>query len=399
MSTDTKALTLVDQYPPNKYNLLLPTTTAIDVTQWHRMSVSQVPISPDPRVGDVYQVASRRKQGAWGNDDAAFENLFSLARPATDRIGMAAGVNYDPTRSRVIQASGDYVAYETVGGIRRPDGSWVAFKATKEIDLRAIEMEMRENETKKVVAGLIGDQGKDAATMYPGKWEEVQTKWGPKQAFFVDPAHIGRCIDDRIRPQMIQWRKNKMMRAETGARLRVIRGLLGIRLQFTVEELALPFVVPRIDFTPDYSDPDVKRMLLAQASSAMNSLYGGRGAGVEIPKGAEVELPDDDEIEPDYRVVGKSTGDADAEPAPSRPVEVQTPNPAAAQPPPEQTRPEDPAGSPASQLSLQCSVDSCKAAIPQKVAEYSKKRWGKELCFKCQQDVKAQESVGGGSRG
>jgi len=50
---------------------------------------------------------------------------------------------------------------------------------------------------------------------------------------------------------------------------------------YTLEEVKKPFVIPRISFSPDYEDPQVKQLLLQSAAMATASIYGpalvGRG--------------------------------------------------------------------------------------------------------------------------
>jgi hypothetical protein len=382
--TESRAvMALQEQYPPERFNLLLPTTAAVDVTQWHRMSVSIVTINPDPRMGDVYPVASRMKEGPDGKpvkdgNRNVYEDLFSLARPATDRIGTAAGINYDPMQSKIVSASGDYVAYETVGGIRRPDGSWVAFKATKEIDLRAIEMEIREKETNRLSLGIWGEDAKKAAMLYDGTWG-ADPNYPTSQRFYIAPKDMARAIEDKVRPAMIQWRKNKLMRAETGARLRVIRGLLGIRMQFTAQELGLPFAVPRIDFVPDLNDPDVKRTVLATAAAAMGGLY-GRQAVVHIPQDAEVHQVQDDVMEADF--VDHGPAGAQASQAPGGTPVTDESAPTASERPAASVQSSGATKSDPQADELVCT--DCGAKTPENVARYSRQKYGRILCYTCQ---------------
>jgi hypothetical protein len=206
-----------------------------------------------------------------------------------------------------------------------------------------------------------------------GEWQQA----GEYKRFFINPADMARAIDDRIRPQMIQWRKNKMMRAETGARLRVIRGLLGIRMQYTEAELRLPFVVPRIDLVLPTDDPDVKRILVAKASASMGGMY-GRQAIVHIPDDAHVqEAPADDEpIEAEFRV----TDEAQARPqasqdGPASPVSPGEPAGQSGAPVP----PVDPP----KQDDKHCA--ECGAELTDNVAKFSIKRFRKPLCWQHQQ--------------
>jgi hypothetical protein len=256
----------------------------------------------------------------------------------------------------------------------------VAFKATKELDLRVIEAELREKARKKVVWGFYGNQAKTLERYYKGKWETVSGKDGSKyQCFFIDPEHVDKFVTDSIASQMIQWRKNKLMRTETGARLRVIRGLLGIRLQYTQAELALPFAVPRIDFTPDMDDPIVRKAMLAKGFRSQDALYGtGRGGSdYDIPDDAIREAPAEDEVmEAEYRVTDEAPEAAQAsQGGPASPVSPEQP---AGQP----GTPKPPADPP-TQDDRHCA--ECGAELTDNVAKFSVKRYKKPLCWQHQQ--------------
>src|SRR5690606_22756907 len=131
-----------------------------------------------------------------------------------------------------------------------PDGTGQPFVAKKEIDLTVIEEEIHAQNLKKAQEYAEKDKSK-LNGMTPEDWAQAQT-----------------------RANMVQWRKNKAMRAETGAMLRVIRAALGMKSQYTREELEKPFIVPRIDFNPDYSDPEVRHILLQNGAQAMSNLFG-----------------------------------------------------------------------------------------------------------------------------
>jgi len=98
----------------------------------------------------------------------------------------------------------------------------------------------------------------------------------------ADPAKRQKEIEDAIRKEMIQYEKHMIGRAQSGAANRAIRSALGLKAAYAKEELARPFVVPRLAFTPDYNDPDVKRVLLAAATGTIADLYAAQ-ATVALP--------------------------------------------------------------------------------------------------------------------
>jgi hypothetical protein len=69
---------------------------------------------------------------------------------------------------------------------------------------------------------------------------------------------------------------------ETKAMERAIRNY--VRQVYTVEELAKPFLIPRFSFTPDMSDPEIKKLVTERALNGMSSLY--PPPAVEMPSSA-----------------------------------------------------------------------------------------------------------------
>lgn len=349
MTEHATALDL-SRYPRDRYNVLVPTTTMQQISPWHRQRVEEVRINPDPNAGEVFKVGAVQVGSQW-------KDVLSLSKVGIMRLAAAAGIIWNWHETRVLAANRDYVLYQAVGAMRKPSGEWIPLKATKEIDLPAIEAELRQQTQEKAAKQ---DKGPD--------WVEKQ-----------------------VAAAMIQWRKNKLMRAETGAMLRVVRALLAIKHQYSPAELQKPFVVPRVDFAPDPNDPEVRRMMLAQGAQAMNQLFGGHTlppqqlvggqeqSAATLPRLAPaVDVPpepDNEPIEADYR-----------QDEPEQPVdEAQPENPAsdaeAPTEPTEQLFPDqqEPAGA---------TCADCGKPVTDKVHDYSLKRFGRPLCYGCQRKGK-----------
>lgn len=73
---------------------------------------------------------------------------------------------------------------------------------------------------------------------------------------------------------MTQLRKTWAEKAMTGAKLRVIRALLGLKGTYTHEELKKNFAIPTVVFSPDYSDPNVRQAMLTQGMQSVNNMFG-----------------------------------------------------------------------------------------------------------------------------
>jgi hypothetical protein len=90
--------------------------------------------------------------------------------------------------------------------------------------------------------------------------------------------------------------------AETKAMLRASRNV-GIRASYTVEELKKPFLIVRFSFTPDMSDPEIKKLVTERSISGVGALYSAPSA--ELPAAALISAPpvgvdedhDDDDAE------------------------------------------------------------------------------------------------------
>ena len=76
-------------------------------------------------------------------------------------------------------------------------------------------------------------------------------------------------IERSILVNMTLLRKTASEKAQTGAILRVIRALLGIKGTYSKAELEKPFVVPTVTFAPDYTDPTVRNAMLQQGMNSM----------------------------------------------------------------------------------------------------------------------------------
>lgn len=109
-------------------------------------------------------------------------------------------------------------------------------------------------------------------------------------------------------------------RAETGAKVRAVRGLLGMKASYTVDELRKPFIIPQIQMNAEAiaADPDGRRMLLASAVGAIGTVFGnGNGAAPALPAPAEEaprqieapEIPADDDDFPVTETIDMETGE------------------------------------------------------------------------------------------
>lgn len=155
--------------------------------------------------------------------------------------------------------------------------------------------------------------------------------------------------------------------AESKAISRCIRKAFAIKSTYTLEELKKPFIA--VYPVLDAKDPDVKKALIAGSMAASNLLY---GSGLQIGDGGKIQaLPEAKAAEEDYEVEDLNDGQTeDHEPTP---VEHEKDSP--------------------SSDKLCCSA--CSAEIAANVAKFSQEKYGKELCYTCQQVEKKKQKEAG----
>lgn len=355
----TKQLIELKDYE-GKCNVLIPTVTMQQISPYHRIRVEQVKIDPNPDSGDVFKVGSKKVGNNW-------QDVLSLSKTAILKLATAAGIVWNWQETKVLSVSKDYVLYQAVGAMRKPSGEWIPLKATKEIDLDVIEAETYESNLE--TANRLPTNKLDSLT--PEQWAEAKTK-----------------------KNMLQWRKNKLMRAETGAMLRVVRALLSVKHQYSAAELKRPFAVPTVDFAPDYSDPEVRRAMAEAGVRATADLFGQsvmqQAQAPQQQLGPPIDVDVYHQDSPDN--AGELTPPAD-------PVDTTGLTHDDETPPWED-------GSAGQQEIFDDAIEGivcqgCDQLIetsnnwsPERIAEYSTNLYGKALCVNCQAKAKPKAGAG-----
>ena len=245
---ETTVLSL-DQYRSQGYNILLPTTSVQSLSPFHKPRLELVSLSTNAGDGDVYTSSFCKKDG-YGKDASYVE--AALTKNGLFKLAMAAGVTWVPSQCRRVDDMKDpaYVCYEAVGYIRRLDGSCHVVKGMKEIDLRAGGAE--EAKLKKMAASKM-------------------KAWGNREPELKSQ----READEWVAKELLAAREHKLSNCETKAHLRAVRALLTIKSKYSWAELEKPFVVLHLDFSPDYTDPETRRIMITAAAQAQAGLYGG----------------------------------------------------------------------------------------------------------------------------
>ncbi len=215
------------------WNVLTSDMTLTGLSDWHIPVVETVVLNPDPKDGgDIYPQGQK----------------YAVTRQGLSKLAVAAAIIWsaNDTRRTDNRSDRDYVSFQAVGGLKKPDGTYAFMKAEYDLDMEVVEEELVAIHT------------------------AAATKYNKDQKY----------VDSCVRRDIIQKRKNKLKLCESGAKDRVIRELLGIKATYQLEQIKNPFVILRITVRPDYSDKDVKQAMLTAAIASMNGIYGAPPAQI-----------------------------------------------------------------------------------------------------------------------
>lgn len=192
----------------------------------HEVAIQMVYLSMEKAAGDVYDVGMGK---------------FGLSRPAVDKIASAAGAWTERTTCTAYGQR--FCEYQVVVARKLLDGTVTYQTATRMIDLRAGSPTL---EAMRAKARSSGKTGADVDKQV-------------NEMLAMLPAH-----------------------AETKARLRALRALLGLA-SYTAGQITKPFVIPSIAFTGRCPGNPAMELMFAtgimnSALGARNMMYGGGGA-------------------------------------------------------------------------------------------------------------------------
>lgn len=267
----------------NGAHVLAPITLQT-IPAMHRPVLAVVYIDPDPKKKEVYP----QKGGG-----------LSLSAIGWKKLADAMGMQWDDDKSRRVDDGKDpnRCEFRMVGRIKALDGTWRKIMGDKEIRMENVIEELRDN--------------------YRDKAEQYQQdpKDGPEfRRRFPTPADVDRWIEEKVRQDALQIKKHLLSRAQTGAMARAIKSI-GIRETYTKEELAKPFVFPKLVAEFDPNHPEDRAFLRAQAAGAIDQLYQPVQRATEAQPAA-LALPDPTAAFPEHAALEFHPADR---PAPASP--------------------------------------------------------------------------------
>ena len=262
--TQEHKINIINDFPPEKYNLLIPVLSFQEINPIYRIITNIVKISSNLDDKEIYEERNAEK-------NAGSEKMYALTHKALMKLATAANVQIvETTRVQpracekcvdIVKATGQApacgncscvanVAYRVTMKFPELSGGWRIVQATREIDFSA--------------------------------------------------------MDHLKQGQVLKIKEFAAEHAESKAMNRCIRKGLSIKSSYKIEEFEKPFVVayPVLDAR----DADVKKALIAGSLAATNLLY---GSGLPLPQHQIQELaPPETEstiqqgqpIDPDYEV-------------------------------------------------------------------------------------------------
>lgn len=322
------ALQITAQYPADRYNLLVPMQTVAEIAEIHKPVINAVQISTNEADKEIYlQDRNKRDSDGW-----------ALTKKGLNKLMRAAGIKILSTRP--ITPSVCQKCAEVNRSIGRPVNCGACGNKDVKFEAR-ISVPQLTGENIEIVA---------------------------HKEIIVQDVIVG--MTEKQRTEFLKFRSET---CETKAINRALRAAMHIKGTYTLDELRKPFVVAYL--VPNLDNEAVKQEAVRHFFSSAQEIYGGHNT--EARKAIFVE--DDVEEGMGYETPGQPI----AEPENAAYREVP-------QEPPRQAQESQNAGwSVKEENRIQdfC-CDKCGKVIPEKVWDYSCSKFGRPLCYSCQQIVR-----------
>ena len=244
MSNSTTLAEIQSKY--QNCNLLIPAATSVQINPFYKCTVMEVVPDTSDNSGDIFKVGNT-KVGEDENGKAVYADVFSLAKPLLMKLATAAGIQFHPEYTTVVRENSNTYVGKAYGAVRLPDGTFKTHAETKRICLDDEEAKYRIEFMDKSIKGISDWRAaKSAEEMFKGHWEdtaETRTYKGreyPVKKFVIDDCDREKYIERSMLVNMTLLRKTASEKAQTGAILRVIRALLGIKGTYQLQELKKP---------------------------------------------------------------------------------------------------------------------------------------------------------------
>lgn len=366
-------------------NLLMPVTSEVQLNPYYKYTVMEVAADVSDNSGDIFKVGSQKMGYDTQSRKEVYADVFSPAKPLLMKLAAAAGIQFDPNNTFGTFLSKNCYKAKAYGAMRMPDGTGKTHVDEKVINLEDEEDRFRIEFMDKSIQGISDWKAASAAAkLFKGDWVETgdkNDKGYPIKIYKIADEDRQKYIDRSVLVNMTLLRKTFAEKAMTGAILRVIRALIGLKGTYTVEELKKPFAIPRVTFSPDYSDPEVRRAMLDQGMNSVSNMFGSSRTLATPPIIEATGI--DPEFNPEIFTENAAfTSDRQDSPADDYhiPPHETCETPLSQQP----TAPQNVAPPPTEHTDNPNTCSVCGRGISDKVSAYSIQQFGNPICYKCQ---------------
>ncbi|OPZ65927.1 MAG: hypothetical protein BWY85_00286 [Firmicutes bacterium ADurb.Bin506] len=261
----------LNEYPPDKFNVLIPVTTMQVMSNLQRIIVNKVQLDVS-RPDDSKDVYKEKSSGKYAITKVGGMKLAAAANISIvdTESGMTDGCKRCVDMARAVgkpKACGTCPAQYNVAvtvtiRVPEPSGGFRMMKATREIDCAAEKESMTDAQYKRFLP-------------------------------------------------------HRTAMAESKAFMRALRAALGLSATYTIAELKKPFIIAHV--VPNLDAPEIKEAVAANYLQSMGMLFEGSGAPRAALPAATAALPAAEIIPDDGDDTGYPVGDAPEEPEPEAP--------------------------------------------------------------------------------
>lgn len=328
------ALMITQQYPAERYNLLVPMQTVAEIAEIHKPVMNVVQISTNPADKEIYlqEKGSQEWTGRDGKHHPAKPDGWALTKKGLNKLMRAAGIKILGTRP-VVPTTCQKCA-EVNKGIGRP----VNCGACPNKDVKF--------EARISVPQLTGENIEIVAH---------------KEIMVQD---VTEGMTEAQRKEFLKFRSEM---CETKAINRALRAAMHIKGTYTLQELQKPFVVAYL--VPNLDNEMVKQEAVRHFFTSAQELYGGHVTEARRAIFIEDDVEDGMEYETPGQPITEPENGAYREVPEEHPRQTQQRQQRAAEAAPDF----DP---------TVCS--ECGAKCSNGVVKYSQEQFGRTLCMNCQ---------------
>ncbi len=242
MSNET-ALVIIEEAAKNGSLIFFDKNNGFSEVELYRTEISAITIDKDK---DCFEINKK----------------FMPKRETVDRIGEASGVIFTKGETRILTVEdpscGKHSVYigSAQGKVRMPDGTW----RTSSICDYEFDPTVRAMLDYKV-------------TELTAETKSKRKEWRDKD------TQQSKSYGNTLAESILEYQKTARQRANTGARLRVIRELVGMPIALTGEQITKPVVFGRIVQNTSYilQTPEGRTLATAQALGVdVSAIFGGQ---------------------------------------------------------------------------------------------------------------------------